>query len=104
MRHGRRSLVWDKNDAIGGLCRTIAYKGYRFDIGPHRFYTKNDEVDKLWHDILAPDVVRVDRLTRIYYKNKFFEYPIKPLNALRGAGVIHQLQGRAELSGGPVGA
>ena len=87
MRHGRRSLVWDKNDAIGGLCRTIAYKGYRFDIGPHRFYTKNDEVDKLWHDILAPDVVRVKRLTRIYYKNKFFEYPIKPLNALRGLGL-----------------
>ena len=87
MRHQRRCLVWDRNEIVGGLARTVHYKGYRFDIGPHRFFTKNDEVKELWHQILGDDVVQVRRLTRIFYKNKFFNYPLKPFNALSGLGL-----------------
>ncbi|WP_337286852.1 NAD(P)-binding protein [Candidatus Methylomirabilis sp.] len=86
MKHGRTCRVWDKNDVVGGLARTIEYKGYRFDIGPHRFYTKNDDINAMWHKILGEDAVQVRRLTRIFYKNRFFDYPLKPLNALRGLG------------------
>ena len=87
MRHGRRCIVWDKNTVVGGLARTIEYNGYRFDIGPHRFFTKNDEVDKFWHEILGEDALQVKRLTRIFYNNKFFNYPLKPCNALFGLGL-----------------
>lgn len=87
MQRGRACVVWEKNHIVGGLARTIEYKGYRFDIGPHRFYTKNDEVNAMWHKILGEDVVPVKRLTRIFYENQFFDYPLKPFNALRGLGL-----------------
>lgn len=88
MRHERTCRVWDRNDVVGGLARTINYKGYKFDIGPHRFFTKNDEVNKLWHEILGEDALQVKRLTRILYNNRFFNYPLKPLDALFGLGVF----------------
>lgn len=88
MKHERTCRVWDKNDVVGGLARTVEYKGYRFDVGPHRFFTKNDEVNKMWHDILGDDVLQVKRLTRILYNNTFFNYPLKPLDALFGLGIF----------------
>ena len=81
------STVWDKNEVVGGLARTIEYRGYRFDIGPHRFFTKHDEVNALWHNVLGDDALRVNRLTRIFYNQTFFHYPLKPLNALLGLGI-----------------
>lgn len=88
MKHERNCRVWDKNDVVGGLARTINYKGYRFDVGPHRFFTKNDEVNKMWHEILGEDTLQVKRLTRILYNNRFFNYPLKPFDALFGLGVF----------------
>ena len=64
-------LIIDKNKSVGGLSRTDVYDGVRFDVGPHRFFTKNAEVNKLWHDTLGADFHSVDRLTRIYYKKSF---------------------------------
>jgi protoporphyrinogen oxidase len=75
-------LIIDKNKKAGGLARTDVLDGVRFDIGPHRFFTKNKEVNKIWHDTLGPEFQPVSRLTRIYYKNKYFNYPIKPLDVL----------------------
>jgi len=74
---------------VGGIARTASYKGFRFDIGGHRFFTKADEVKKLWHEILSPDDwLTVPRLSRIYYKGKFFSYPLKPFDALSKLGVV----------------
>lgn len=81
------SLLLERHDVVGGLCRTIPFQGHRFDVGPHRFFTKNDEVNRLWHDVLGPDVMTVKRLTRILYGGTFFDYPLKPMSALRGLGV-----------------
>jgi protoporphyrinogen oxidase len=73
---------------VGGLARTVEYKGYRFDIGGHRFFSKNEEVEELWTEILGPDMLTRGRLSRIYYRGRFFAYPIKAVNALWNLGPI----------------
>ncbi len=86
-RHGASATILERLDRVGGLARTIPHDGCLFDIGPHRFFTKNEEVRQLFSDVVAEDLIRVSRLTRIYYRNKFFNYPLTPLNALFGVGV-----------------
>jgi len=71
---------------VGGLARTVEHKGYRFDIGGHRFFSKNEEVEDLWTEILGPELLTRGRLSRIYYRGRFFAYPIKALNALWNLG------------------
>jgi protoporphyrinogen oxidase len=83
-----RPVVIEKYDKVGGLARTESYKGFHFDIGGHRFFTKVQEVDKMWHELLKDDFLRRPRLSRIYYNGRFFDYPLKPLNALRGLGIF----------------
>lgn len=86
VRCGGSLTVVDKLDRVGGLSRTIPHAGSRFDIGPHRFFTTNEEVRKLFLDVVAEDTLRVSRLTRIYFRNRFFNYPLTPINALAGVG------------------
>ena len=89
VKHGIRDiLVLDRNANVGGLARTEEMGGARFDVGPHRFFTKNNEINHLWHETLGADFRPVDRLTRIYYKNKFFNYPIKAVDALVKMGPL----------------
>lgn len=86
-KQGARVNVLERMNQVGGLSRTVAHDGCRYDIGPHRFFTKNEEVNQLFMDVVAEDTVHVPRLTRIFYNNKFFDYPLTPLNALFGVGV-----------------
>jgi protoporphyrinogen oxidase len=71
---------------VGGLARTVEHKGYRFDIGGHRFFSKNDEVEELWTEILGDEMLNRGRLSRIYYRGRFFAYPIQAFNALWNLG------------------
>ncbi len=80
-------VVLDKLDQPGGLARSINRNGNIFDIGPHRFFTKSDEVLGLWRNYLREDLISVNRLTRILYKGKLFNYPLSPMNALLGLGI-----------------
>lgn len=91
-RHGGRVTVLEKLESVGGLSRTIARDGCLYDIGPHRFFTKNEEVHQLFVDIVAEDLLRVPRLTRIFFKNRFFNYPLTPANALFGLGVADTMR------------
>ncbi|MEE9307540.1 MAG: NAD(P)/FAD-dependent oxidoreductase, partial [Spirochaetia bacterium] len=79
---GLRPTVFEKEDKVGGIARTENYKGFLFDMGGHRFFTKVEEVKKLWCEILGDDFLRRPRLSQIYYNHKFFYYPLKPFNVL----------------------
>ncbi len=82
-------VVLESDSVVGGISRTAQADGWRFDIGGHRFFTKVKPVEQLWHEILADDELMVrPRMSRIYYQGKFFDYPIKPLNALRNLGIV----------------
>jgi protoporphyrinogen oxidase len=77
---------------VGGLARTVEHKGYRFDIGGHRFFSKNQEVEDLWTEILGPEMLTRDRLSRIYYRGRFFAYPLKAANALWNLGLVETIR------------
>lgn len=85
-------LIIDRNKRVGGLARTELFGGARFDVGPHRFFTKSEEINRLWHDTLGTDFRPVDRLTRIYYKHKLFKYPLKAFDALIKLGPVESVQ------------
>ena len=85
-KHGQSCVVLEADpNLVGGISRTDQYKGYRFDIGGHRFFSKSDEVNALWREILGDQFITRSRLSRIYYDRKFFHYPLKPADALAQA-------------------
>ena len=86
-RRGVRVQVFEADSVVGGISRTVEYKGYRFDIGGHRFFTKVRAVEALWRAMLGDDLIERPRLSRIYYDGRFFDYPLKPMNALAGLGL-----------------
>jgi protoporphyrinogen oxidase len=87
-KEGVETVVLEKDSVVGGISRTVNYKGYLFDIGGHRFFTKVKAVDEMWREVLGEEkFLRRSRLSRIYYNKKFFYYPIRALNALWGLGI-----------------
>jgi len=82
-------VILERGERVGGMSKTINFKGYFFDQGPHRFFTKSNAIMKLWQKLLGEDFLKVSRLTRIYYRKKFFYYPLKPFNALFKLGVLN---------------
>jgi len=86
---GRPVLVLEQDPVyVGGISRTAEYKGYLFDIGGHRFFSKSKEVVDLWNEILPDDFLERPRLSRIYYGKKFYAYPLKALEALKNLGLF----------------
>jgi len=88
-KEGVSTTVLEADCVVGGISRTAEYKGFRFDIGGHRFFTKIDAVQALWEELLGAEFITVPRLSRIYYDGKFFDYPLKAGNALRGLGLFN---------------
>jgi protoporphyrinogen oxidase len=81
--------VFEADDVVGGISRTVERDGWRFDIGGHRFFTKVSRVEALWHEILPDeDFLLRPRMSRIHYRGKLFDYPLKAGNALAGLGVV----------------
>lgn len=69
--------VWEADTTyVGGISRTVVHKGFRFDIGGHRFFSKSQEIEDLWSEVLPYDMLTCDRLSRIYYGGKFYSYPL----------------------------
>ena len=90
---GRATVVLESDDVVGGISRTVQRDGWRFDIGGHRFFTKVQPVEDLWHEILPDeDFLLRPRMSRIYYDGGFYDYPIKPLNALRNLGMAEAVR------------
>jgi protoporphyrinogen oxidase len=90
---GRTSTVLEADDVVGGISRTVERDGWRFDIGGHRFFTKVPPVEKFWHEVLPDDDFMLrPRMSRILYRGKFYDYPLKGMNALRNLGVLEAIR------------
>ena len=76
---------------VGGISRTVTYRGFQFDIGGHRFFSKSKAVEDLWTEILPNDMLVRPRSSRIFYDGKFFSYPLKPFEALLKLGVFRSV-------------
>jgi protoporphyrinogen oxidase len=88
-KRGVASTVLESDTVVGGISRTAVRDGWRFDIGGHRFFTKVKPVNDLWFEILGKDeFLRRPRMSRIYYRGKLYDYPIKPANALKNLGPV----------------
>ena len=86
VKKGFKPLIFEQEGQVGGISRTVDHRGYLFDIGGHRFFTKSEEVKAIWNEILGSEFLTRPRLSRIYYKSRFFNYPLKPVNALANLG------------------
>lgn len=101
-RRGNSPLVLEKSSGVGGISRTVHHRGYYFDLGGHRFFTKFDEVQALWEEILGDQLMVRQRLSRILYDGKLYDYPLNAANALRNLGPVEAARcaasfGRARL-------
>ncbi len=90
-KSGVQPLILEATNTIGGISQTAEYKGYLFDIGGHRFFTKVELVNQMWRDILGDDFLQRPRMSRILYRGKFFNYPLEPMNALLGLGPLEAI-------------
>ncbi|WP_404788848.1 FAD-dependent oxidoreductase [Altericista sp. CCNU0014] len=87
LKQGKKVTIVEQSDRVGGISRTETYKGYRFDIGGHRFFTKVEEVQQFWKEILGNEFIKVPRLSRIYYEGKLYDYPLSITNTLSNLGL-----------------
>jgi protoporphyrinogen oxidase len=83
----KRVVVVEKDLQVGGLSRTVVHNGFRFDLGGHRFFTKNPEIEELVKNLLSDELVLAKRSSKIFMRGKYFDYPLNPLNALLGLGM-----------------
>jgi protoporphyrinogen oxidase len=91
-KRGLQPVVLESDAVVGGISRTVLRDGWRFDLGGHRFFTKVPEVEALWHEILPDgDFLLRPRMSRIFYEGKYYDYPLKVMNALRNLGVKESL-------------
>lgn len=91
-RNGVQVLVLESDpEYVGGIARTHLYKGFRFDIGGHRFFSKSKEIEDLWTEILPDDFLIRPRSSKIFYQNKFFPYPLSPLITLIRLGPLESV-------------
>jgi protoporphyrinogen oxidase len=87
---GQKVTVLEKETKyVGGISRTESYKGFHFDIGGHRFFSKSKEVEDFWTEILGDDLIQRPRKSRIFYGRKFYSYPLKAFEALFNLGIIN---------------
>jgi protoporphyrinogen oxidase len=84
----RDVVVLEAEDQVGGIAKTVERDGYRFDLGGHRFFTKAREVDDLWHEVLGDEFLRRPRMSRIYWNNRYLDYPLRGPDVIRKLGPV----------------
>ena len=88
-KEGRTVTVLERDpERVGGISRTVSHNGYLFDIGGHRFFSKSKAVVDLWDELLPNDFIERPRLSRIYYKGRYYAYPLKAFEALKNLGIF----------------
>ncbi len=84
---GLRVSVFERDAVVGGLSKTIEKNGFRFDLGGHRFFTRDEKIDSFVRELMGNELVSVQRSSKIYMRNKYFDYPLRPFNAVFGLGI-----------------
>lgn len=84
---GRKAIVFEADSVVGGLSRTVLRGGFRFDLGGHRFFTTDREVGEFVRELMGRELIEVARKSQIYIGGRFIDYPLRPLNAVRGMGL-----------------
>ncbi|GAB4009699.1 MAG: NAD(P)/FAD-dependent oxidoreductase [Bdellovibrio sp.] len=83
-KNGYEVVILEKDSTyVGGLARTVVKDGYRFDIGGHRFFTKSDRVKQFWEEIFSNRLIKRNRLSRILFRGKYFNYPLDLANVIK---------------------
>jgi len=90
-RKGVKVTIFEASETVGGMAKTISLWGQLVDLGPHRFFSSDPRVNSMWLDVIGKDYSMVSRLTRIYYRKTFFDYPLKAFNALKGLGMMESV-------------
>jgi protoporphyrinogen oxidase len=85
-KSGCIATIVDENKNAGGLCQTLEFSGYLFDIGGHRFLSKSDLINSIWQEVMGGDLLKVRRLSRIFYRKRFFNYPLSFFNTFNNLG------------------
>jgi protoporphyrinogen oxidase len=79
--------LFEASSEVGGMAKSFELWDQIVDLGPHRFFSSDPRVNEFWLEAVDHEYIMVNRLTRIYYKGRFFSYPIQAFNALRGLGI-----------------
>jgi protoporphyrinogen oxidase len=91
-KQGFPVIIFEAEDQVGGIAKTEVREGpggeYRFDLGGHRFFTKVQEVDDLWHEIMREEFLKRPRMSRIYWNKKFLDYPLRGPDVIKKLGPI----------------
>src|ERR671921_335558 len=97
---GHPAVVLEKAPFVGGLARTIKretdFGEFKFDIGGHRWFTKNDELNELFREVVAEELLWVNRISRIYFDGRYVDYPLKISNALKAMGPVTSAKAMAD--------
>lgn len=86
--NGTKVTVLEKNSYVGGLCRTVHSKGYKFDLGGHRWFTQNESLNNWFRRLMEGEIILVNRISRIYYGGKYFNYPITFGDVIKNTGIF----------------
>jgi len=84
---GVRVKVFESDLAVGGLSKTIVKGDFRFDLGGHKFFTTDRKIDDFVRGLMKGELISVSRKSKIYMRNRYFNYPLKPLNAMFALGI-----------------
>jgi protoporphyrinogen oxidase len=90
-RRGVAGTVFEADGVVGGIAKTVEFRGFRFDLGGHRFYTKLPSVQRLWEEMLGADFAVRPRLSRIYYRGRYFSYPLRAREVPIRLGVVESM-------------
>jgi len=85
---GTEAVVLEADRQVGGLAKTVELDGFRFDLGGHRFFTKAREVEALWDEIMGDEFLLRPRMSRIYWNNRFLDYPLRGPDVIRKLGPV----------------
>lgn len=91
-KSGYKPVVFEADKAVGGMAKSIELWDQVVDLGPHRFFSNDKSINQVWLEVVGKDYSMINRLTRIFYKNKFFYYPLKPMNALLNLGLFEAVR------------